>query len=210
MNISCIVLAGGKGLRLGRDKTLEAVGDGSLLRRVVSNVAFLDSEVIVVTATESVFPKFHDYPKLRLVADTYPGKGPLGGIYTGLVASHTSHNLVVACDMPFLNQDLLRFMIQVMPEFDMVVPRIGSNVEPLHAIYSRACLPVIERMLKEGNLSVHRLPDMVKTRFVEVDEIDRFDPLHLSFFNINTEADLKKAKQLLEKKDAAISGESKK
>ncbi len=196
MKISCIVLAGGKGLRLGRDKTLESVGEVSLLRRVVASVAFLGSEIIVVTAKESAFPRFPEYPKLRSIADALPGKGPLGGIYTGLAASQTIYNLVVACDMPFLNHELLRYMIQVTSGFDIVVPRADGMVEPLHAIYSRECLPTIEGMLKKGNLSVNKLLGLVKTKYVETDEIDRFDPVHLSFFNINTEADLEKARQL--------------
>ncbi len=200
MDISCIVLAGGKGLRLGRDKTSEAVGGLDLLHRAVSDVALLDSEIIMVTATEHTFPKFSDCPKFRAVADVYPGKGPLGGIYTGLIASNTLYNLVVACDMPFLNQDLLRYMLQLTAGFDVVVPRIGSMVEPLHAIYSKRCLPAMQRMLEENNLSVAQLLSMVKTRYVEADEIDRFDPLHLSFFNINTEADLKKAQGLLKER----------
>lgn len=201
MKINCIVLAGGKGLRLGRNKTLESVGEVSLLRRVVESVAFLGSEIIVVTATESTFPRFQEYPKLRSIADAFPGKGPLGGIYTGLAASQTIYNLVVACDMPFLNHELLRYMIQVTPGFDIVVPRVDGMVEPLHAIYSRECLPTIERMLKKDNLSVNKLPGLVNTRYVETSEIDRFDPCHMSFFNINTEADLKKARRLLEETD---------
>lgn len=196
MDINCIVLAGGKGLRLGRDKTVEAVGNTGLLSRVVSSVAFLNGEIIVVTATEQAFPDLNGKSKLRLVADIYPGKGPLGGIYTGLAESNTLYNIVVACDMPFLSQSLLRYMAQLAPGFDIVAPRIGSMVEPLHAIYSKECIPTITKMLEKGNLSVHKLLGMVRTRYVETEEIDQFDPLHMSFFNINTEADLKKARML--------------
>ena len=196
MNISCIVLAGGKGLRLGRSKILETIDNTSLLQRALSNLSFLDSDIIIVNATKQPLPHFIGYPKQRIVADTYPGKGPLGGIYTGLMTSDSFYNLVVASDMPFLNQALLRHMIQLSNGFDLVVPRLGNMVEPLHAVYSKGCLAPIERMLKQGNLSVNQLFTLVRVRYVEAEEIDRFDPEHLSFFNINTEADLETAREL--------------
>jgi len=131
-----------------------------------------------------------------MVTDIYPGKGPLGGIYTGLATSDSVHNLVVACDMPFLNQALLRYMIQLSANFDLVVPRWDGMVEPLHAVYSKSCQAPIESLLKQGVLNIAKLFTLVKVRYVEADEIDRFDPKHLSFFNINTEADLKMAREL--------------
>ncbi len=196
MGISCIVLAGGKGLRLGRDKIVETVGNISLLERVIFYLSLFSRDIIIVTASEQSLPQFIGYPKLRIVADTYPGKGPLGGIYTGLVASDSRYNLVVAGDMPFLNQALLHYMIQLCDDFDLVVPRLGSMVEPLHAVYSKGCLAPIESLLKQGTLSTMKLFTLVKVRYMETEEIDRFDPQHLSFFNINTEADLKMAREL--------------
>jgi len=196
LDISCIVLAGGKGLRLGRDKVLETIGNISLLQRVVSCLSLFNSDIIIVTARGQSLLQSIDYPKLRLVADIYPGKGPLGGIYTGLTLSDSFYNLVVACDMLFLNQALLRYMIQLSVGFDLVVPRLGSMVEPLHAIYSKDCLAPMEGLLGQGNLKVTDLFPVVRTRYVEAEEIDRFDPEHLSFFNINTEADLEMASEL--------------
>lgn len=196
MEISCIVLAGGKGLRLGHGKVLETVGNKSLLQQVVSRVSLLSSDIIIVTATEQTASQFIDYSKLRMVTDIYPGKGPLGGIYTGLVTSTSFYNLVVASDMPFLNQALLRYMIQLSANFDLVVPRAGNLFEPLHAVYTKSCLAPIEHMIKQGKLRVNRLFSLVKVRYVEAEEIERFDPKHLSFFNINNEADLERAREL--------------
>ena len=198
MDVSCIVLAGGKGLRLGRDKALETIGNKNLLQRVVSLINFLNSDIIVVTATgEQVSSSSIGYPKLRIVADTYPDKGPLGGIFAGLTASSSIYNLVVACDMPFLNQALLRYVVQISAGFDLVIPRLGGLVEPLHAVYSKDCLAPIERLIKQDTLSISELFALVKVRYVESEEIDRFDPEHLSFFNINSEADLQRARDLI-------------
>ena len=196
MDIGCIVLAGGRGLRLGQDKASEIIGDRSLLERVVSRLTSFNSDILVVTASKRAFLQLNGYPRLRAVADIYLNKGPLGGVYAGLKASDSFYNFVVACDMPFLNQALLRYMMQISAGFDLVVPRLGELVEPLHAVYSRACLAPIESLLKQGDLILRRLFALVEVRYVEAEEIDRFDPQHLSFFNINNEADMEKAKKL--------------
>ena len=199
MDISCIVLAGGKGLRLRQDKALEIIGNRSLLERVVFHLSFFNSDILVVTAPNQSYPQLGGYPKLRVVTDIYLNKGPLGGIYTGLKASNSFYNLVVACDMPFLNQALLHYMLQISAGFDLVVPRLGDMVEPLHAVYSKGCLTPIESLLKQGNLGVRQLFTLVRVRYVEAEEINRFDPEHLSFFNINSQADLEKAREIMKR-----------
>ena len=201
MDISCIVLAGGKGLRLGRDKVTVTFGNRSLLQWVISRLTFLDSDIIIVTAEKETLTQHIDYPKLRTVSDIYPGKGSLGGIYTGLVASDSFYNLVVACDMPFLNQALLCYMVEVADNFDLVVPRLGNTIEPLHAVYSKGCLAPMECLLKQDELQIFKFFHEVRVRYIETEEIDRFDPDHLSFFNINTEADLKVATELSKRED---------
>lgn len=197
METGCIVLAGGGGLRLGRNKALETIGKRSLLEWVLSRLSFLDSDILLVTTKELPYARPNDYPKLRVVGDLYPGKGPLGGIYTGLKLANPFYNLVVACDMPFLNRDLLRYMIEASAGFDLVIPRLGELVEPLHGVYAKACLAPMERLLEQGVLSIREIFGLVRVRYVEAEEIDRFDPEHLSFFNVNTESDLAKARALL-------------
>jgi len=199
LNIGCIVLAGGKGSRLGRYKASQAIEDKSLLQRVVSSLSFFNSDIIVVIAKGQPPPQFTSYPKLIIVTDIYAAKGPLVGIYTGLLASDSFYNLIVACDMPFLNQALLGYMSKISAGFDVVIPRLGSLVEPLHAVYSKGCIAAIEQLLEQGNLKIDGLLSLIKVRYVEAEEIDRFDPEHLSFFNVNTEADLEMAGELEKK-----------
>ena len=198
MDISCIVLAGGKGERLGRNKILHNVGGQTLLERVTWCLSTFDSDIILVVAADQLPPQLTGYPKLRAAVDVYPGKGPLVGIYTGLMASNTFYNIAVAGDMPFLNQALLRYLAEVSAGFDIVVPRFGDMVEPLHAIYSKGCLAAIEYLLERGILRIDQLLGLLKVRYVGVEEIDWFDPGHLSFLNVNTEADLKKAREIEE------------
>jgi len=196
LEISGIILAGGKGLRLGRDKALETINGRDLLHRVVSRLSFLESDIVIVATEKQCLSWFGDYPGVKIVTDIYPDKGPLGGIYTGLVTSDTRYNLVVACDMPFLSQPLLGYMVQLSANFDLVIPRWNGLVEPLHAVYSKDSLAAMESTLKQGILSVTKLLSLVRVRYVEAEEIERFDPKHLSFFNVNTEADLAMAKEI--------------
>jgi molybdopterin-guanine dinucleotide biosynthesis protein A len=132
LDISCIVLAGGKGLRLGRDKVQEIVGNRNLLQWVILQISSLNNDIIVATSSDKTFLRPIGYPEARIVTDTYSGRGVLGGIYTGLAVSNSLLNLVVAGDMPFLNQTLLRYMVGLSAGFDVVVPRVGKWVEPLH------------------------------------------------------------------------------
>ncbi len=196
---SFIVLAGGKGTRLGRYKASDNINDESLIQRVVSSLSFLNSDIIVVIGKGQHLPQFTSYPRLRIVTDAYDAKGPLVGIYTGLLASSSRYNFVVACDMPLLNRALIGYMLELSAGFDAVIPRLGELVEPLHAVYSKGCLAAIEQLLGQGNHKIDRLLSLVKVRYVEAGEIDRFDPEHLSFFNINTKADLEAARGMVEK-----------
>ena len=196
MNISCIILAGGKSTRLGHDKVLETVGNTSLLEQVISRIDLLSKEIIVVTAKERTFTQLASRPKVKVVSDIFPGQGSLGGIYTGLVKSDSFYNLVVAADMPFVNASLLGYMIGICEGFDFVLPRVNGLFEPLHAVYSKNCIAPIESMLNKGKKVIIELFNYVKVKYVEADEVDKFDPQHLSFFNINTKEELELAKRI--------------
>lgn len=198
--MTSIVLAGGKSLRLGRDKALEEIGGERLIQRVIERLRPLGNDIIVVTSSSDQLPDLG----LRRVVDIYPGKGALGGIYSGLKESASFHSLIIACDMPFLSTALLRYLIGLAPGFDVVIPRVGRLVEPLHAVYSKNCLAPIQAMLEKNNLKIGDLLDVVKVRYVGEVEMERFDPERLSFFNINSEADLERARSLLEKERARI------
>ncbi len=202
MNVSCIVLAGGKSKRLGRNKLFETIGRKSLIERVITCLESFQSDIIIVSAKESSLPQLTEYPRLKIVNDILPGKGSLGGVYTGLTVSNTLNNLVVACDMPFINPGLLRYMIGLADDFDVVIPRGNDDIlEPLHAVYSKNCIEPIQFLIEQNRLSILELYPMVRVRYVTKDEIDRFDPQHLSFFNINTEAELQAGKHLAGKED---------
>ena len=196
MDISCIILAGGKSLRFGHDKLLEKIGNTSLLEKVISLIDPISKDIIIVTAEKRAFTRIVKNTRIKIVNDIFPGQGSLGGIYTGLVKSDSFYNLVVAADMPFLNESLLRYMIKVADGYDFILPRVNELYEPLHAIYSKNCINPINSILEQGKKVIIELFNYVKVRFIEAEEIDRFDPKHLSFFNINTVEDMEIAKSI--------------
>jgi molybdopterin-guanine dinucleotide biosynthesis protein A len=196
--MTSIILAGGKSSRLGRSKALQVIGGKSLIQWVVDRLAILSTEIIIATAHGEAIP-CSSAVRIKTVADIYPGKGPLAGIHSGLTASSSSQAIVVSCDTPFLSVSLLKYMTQTLADSDIALPRIGEMVEPLCAVYSKNCLAPIQKLLEQDERQIRKLFSMVKVRYVEEDEINSFDPEHLSFFNINSQDDLERARKLAAK-----------
>jgi molybdopterin-guanine dinucleotide biosynthesis protein A len=203
--VSGIVLAGGSSSRLGQNKALVCVAGRPLVERVVDVLRPLVSDVVLVTQGECQAPSGCLAPEaellahldLHIVADVFSGVGTLGGLHAGLSAIDSEYGLVVGCDMPFLNANLLRYMIVQTKGYDVVMPRVGKYYEPLHALYARRCLPAIERSILAGRRRIrHALADLC-IRYIEEPELDRYDPDRLSFFNVNTPEDLERARSLL-------------
>ena len=193
--MTSIILAGGKSSRLGQSKALQVIGGKSLIQWVVDRLAILSTEIIIATAHGEAIP-CSSAVKIRTVADIYPGKGPLGGIYSGLIASSSPRAIIVGCDTPFLSVGLLEHMTQICSTFDAVVPRIKNKVESLCAVYSKSCLAPIQELLQQNELGISKLFSMVNVKYIEEDDINSFDPEHLSFFNINSQDDLERARKL--------------
>jgi molybdopterin-guanine dinucleotide biosynthesis protein A len=164
---------------------------------VLDTLSLLGSEIILVAPQRCPLPEIAHYSRTRIVNDIFPERGALGGIYSGLAASASPRNLVVASDMPFLNVGLLRYMLKVSADTDLVAYREGDQFEPLHAVYSRNCIAAMEELLHRDNVRIIEILRLVKTRLLTLEEIARFDPQRLSFFNINTEEELRKALEIV-------------
>jgi molybdopterin-guanine dinucleotide biosynthesis protein A len=191
--VSGVILAGGESRRLGRNKALVRIGGRPLIERVVETIAPLTAEVIVVVASPEQAAALPLPRSVRVVSDRYPGCGSLGGIFSGLAASGEPWTLVVACDMPFLDPTLLRHLMAARRGVDAVVPYLEGQPQPLHALYRKTCLVPMERMLRAGQLKIAPLFAAVRVRYADETTIDRIDPSHRSFFNINTPADVEEA-----------------
>jgi molybdopterin-guanine dinucleotide biosynthesis protein A len=191
--VSGIILAGGKSRRMGGiNKALLRIGGRRLVERTCAVLTSLFTEVIVVTNS------FEDFQFLGLpmVSDLVPGKGSLGGLYTGLKACKHDWAFLVACDMPFLNRDAILHIVSQIRNHDVVIPKIGHNFEPLHAAYSQKCLAHVEKLLAEGDLKIIDLLPNVNVLEVPEQDLRQFDPQLRFILNLNTPDDFKGAEEL--------------
>ncbi|MFO7680863.1 MAG: molybdenum cofactor guanylyltransferase [Chloroflexota bacterium] len=192
--ISVAVQAGGQSSRMGTDKSFVLFEGRPMIEVVLERVRDLGSETFIVTNN----PEPYAYLGLPMVADIYPDHGPLGGIFTAVSHAAHPHTLVVACDMPWLKRPLLDYLISLRHTADVVAPLWGTFPEPLHAIYSKACLAPIEANLQAKRLKITRFYGQVAVRYVEREEIMEFDENGRSFANINTPQDLTQAQKKAE------------
>ena len=184
--LTVAIQSGGKSSRMGTDKAFVLFDGVPMIEVVRAAVAGLGDELILITNK----PDDYAHLGLPMFGDLYPDTGPLGGIYTALSAAAHPHVLVVACDMPWLNRPLLEYMVGLRETADVVVPRWDKFPEPLHAVYSKACLEPIREKLEAEMLKITAFYGRVKVRFVERLEIERFDPDGRSFVNVNTPDEL--------------------
>jgi molybdopterin-guanine dinucleotide biosynthesis protein A len=178
---------------MGHQKLFLEAGGIPLFERVyrVLNQVFTD---IIVVANKPEW--FHSYP-IRVVTDIFPDGGALGGLYTGLKYAPSDAGFCFAADMPFLNAQLIRFMIQKWDKGDVIIPRTSHGLQPLHAIYSRKCLDPIKKLLLRGRLRIIDFFTEVTVMYVPERDILKYDPMLLSFLNINTKEDLRRAEKIL-------------
>ncbi|HEX9676981.1 MAG TPA: molybdenum cofactor guanylyltransferase [Anaerolineales bacterium] len=199
--LTVAVQAGGRSSRMGSDKALLRLDGIPLIERLLQRVSGLGEEILITTNR----PQDYQYLGLRMASDPEPGAGALHGLRTALEAARGQTVLVLACDMPFVSRPLLEHMLQLAEAADLVVPRRGGEYEPLHAVYSKGCLPALEAALQRGERRMISFFPSLYLHTVEQEEIDRLDPEGLSFFNVNTPEDLRKAERILAQKHSQTS-----
>jgi molybdopterin-guanine dinucleotide biosynthesis protein A len=191
--VTGIVLAGGKSSRMGRHKLFLEAGGVPLFERVYWVLNRIFTDIIVVANTPEWFQSYD----VRVIPDVLPGRGALGGLYTGLKYASSDPSFCFAADMPFLNARLIRYMIEKRDEGDVIIPRTSDGLQPLHAIYSRKCLKPMENLLSRGNLKIIDFFIEATVIYISEREILNYDPMLLSFLNVNTKEDLRRAENLL-------------
>ena len=193
---NAVILAGGISSRLGRDKALEIVDGRSLLDRVLDALAQVAGGLILALPQGRKRYPFLTRPGLRIVRDLRPSWGPVAGLYSGLGAAQSPYVWAAACDMPFLNPDLLRYLMGVVHGHDAAVPRVAGRFQMLHAVYSRTCLPPLEGLMNVEGSGLHDLLPRVRVRVVEETEGASPEAWRRSCFNINTDEDLTTARKM--------------
>ena len=164
-NITAIILAGGQSRRMGRDKASLPLGEQTLLEQLIEQLAGRFQEIIISVSKGQPYP----LNNVRQVEDRYENAGPLAGLLAGLQASSSDISLVVPCDQPEIDLGIVRDMLQVLDQHDLVYPRLDGQIpHPLFALYRRSLWPVIEKLIIEGKLSVLHLLTEVKAVALDI------------------------------------------
>jgi molybdopterin-guanine dinucleotide biosynthesis protein A len=196
-NISGIILSGGKSIRMGKNKAFIEIEGVPIIRSIHNLFKTIFSETLIVTNEVELFQDF----EAKIHRDLIPDQGALGGLYTAIYYSSFPHAFCVACDMPFLKGSVIRYLIEKIGDYDVVVPRTKDGLQPLHAIYSKNCLDPIKKIMEQKTFKIIDFYPMVKVNIVEENEFRSLDLARESFLNVNTPEELrliKKPKQVLQ------------
>ncbi len=180
-DVSGLILAGGESSRYGRNKALVNFNGMPLIQRVSRVMQSLFHEVIIITNT----PEEYSFLKLPMCEDLIKGLGPLGGLFTGLTRMTNDAGFLVGCDMPFLNRKLIRHIVEIRDDCDVIVPSISGMMEPLHALYGQGCLPAIRQLIDSRKYQIGQFFTEVSVKYIDEDTIRFFDPEMRCFYNIN-------------------------
>ncbi len=184
-----VILAGGKSSRYGTNKAFAEMQGTRLIDRVARAMASVFPRLILVTNT----PQEYTYLRIPMFEDHIKGLGPIGGIYTGLDVMPDPAGFFVACDMPFINPELVLRMVGMGNDYDAVVPRVDWMIEPLHAVYAKSCLPFIKASIEAEEYQIIKVYDRIRVRYIDEKEIKAIDPGFKTFFNVNRPEELEDA-----------------
>jgi molybdopterin-guanine dinucleotide biosynthesis protein A len=186
------ILAGGQSQRLGgRNKAALKIGAATVLDRQLSRLRPVVDRIIIVANDAAAFA----WTALPVIPDLTPGDGALGALRTAIHAARTDRTLVIACDMPFVSEALLSYLVEVGRTADIAIPRTARGYEPLCATYSRRCADELARLIEQHRFKLSEvalIPGLI-IRELGPDELEPFGPEETMFFNINTSDDYARA-----------------
>ena len=192
-DVEAYILVGGQSRRMGRDKSQLILGSQTLIERIAMELASFASSVALVGARE-------DFPPFRNIADIHPSWGALGGIHAAMSAAKTVWVAVIACDLPFVRQDLfVRLQSFATDAVDAVIPiQPDGRPQPVCGLYRPStCLPEIEKLIAAGEHTPRVLLANVRTRYVEFDELKDLKGAGHFFLNLNTPEEFEKAHSIV-------------
>ncbi len=194
MKFDCtgVILAGGANRRLpGKKKAFQKVGNETILENIYDVFSNLFKEVIIVVNEPREFAGLN----MSVVTDVFPSKCALAGLHAGLFYASFPYAYVTACDTPFVKQDVVEYIVsQIEPSYDVIIPRTDDGLETLFAVYSKDCIPLIENNLGKNIFMIKKFFRKKKVKEIPVEQLKKLDPQMQFIFNVNTPADLDKAK----------------
>ncbi len=185
--MNAVILVGGKSSRMGSNKAFLELKGKTFIELQIELLRKMFDEIFISANTSAEY----EYLDLSIFKDVYPGKGPLGGIYTSLINSSSLHTFMLACDMPFVEPELIKHLKDLTKEYDVVIPKSEKGLEPLHAFYSKNCIDPIKRSLDENNLRIISFLQHVNVKVVELGGLASSDHFKSSIKNLNTMDDYK-------------------
>ncbi|MFH1075497.1 MAG: molybdenum cofactor guanylyltransferase [Pseudomonadota bacterium] len=195
---SAVILAGGLGTRIGKNKALLSVQGATILDRAYTALRQIFSEIILVSNEPLTYMAWD----FMIVRDIYKLRSPLVGIHAGLFYASNPYVFIVGCDMPFLKITLIKTLLaEISPKYGILLPKTADRVQPLCAVYAKKCIKHIEMLIEQKSLKISDLFSLVRVKEIEESRLMSADPGLVSFFNINTPEDLDNAQQMeVEKK----------
>jgi molybdopterin-guanine dinucleotide biosynthesis protein A len=190
-----VVLSGGLNTRMeGHNKAFFELDGRRFLDRILDTLRYHFNEIILVTREAALYQEWD----LKIVHDILDVRSPLTGIHAGLVNAKAGYAFCIGCDTPFLKKSAVELLINELETgIDIVVPVSGSYFQPLCAVYSKQCSPIIEEQLRRGDLKIDHLFSKVALKKIPYEKFKAVDPYLLSFFNVNTPEDYREAEKLL-------------
>ncbi|MBI3584687.1 MAG: molybdenum cofactor guanylyltransferase [Nitrospinae bacterium] len=183
-----VILAGGRNSRIGLKKAFLEIGGKRIIDRTAEIYKRIFKEILIISNT----PHEYKYLGVKVYTDLIPHRGSLGGIYTGIYYLKSDCVFFAACDMPFLDEKVIRHIISKTDDYDVIVPYFKHRLHPLHAVYSKRCLPAIKNMVVGERLKIKDL--FSKSNRLKIKRITDIPETKPSpFFNINTTKDYKQA-----------------
>lgn len=185
---TAVILAGGKSARMGFDKQLIKINERRLMDSLISKLRQEFDEIIIVTNKPEYYQGLSD----KIISDIIVGKGPLSGIHAGLNESSNELVYFIACDMPNINIEYIRYMKERIRNLDAYacITRFGNWIEPFNAFYSKKLKKKIEEHLLNNRRSINSLLDKVEVHYIREEDARKYSPNWDMFLNLNTKEDL--------------------
>jgi molybdenum cofactor guanylyltransferase len=181
MKASGVILAGGRSSRMKFNKAFAEIGGRPVIKIIIDKFARSFDETIII-ANE---PDLYAHLGPAVYPDIYPRMGPVSGIHSGLFHAKNEAVFVLGCDMPFVNMDLVAFMVSVLADHDSVVPEIDGYLQPLAAVYHCKCLPILTDCLKTDRVKLIRIFEELNALVLNRDILQRFGIVEEIFLNVN-------------------------
>ncbi|MDD3898451.1 MAG: molybdenum cofactor guanylyltransferase [Syntrophomonadaceae bacterium] len=192
MQTSGVIMAGGRSSRMKFNKAFAEVAGKPVIQIIIEKLQPLFQEIIIISNEPEFFTSFG----LPVYRDIYPYLGPVGGIHSALVNASHDRMFILGCDMPFMNIQLVQYMLGKISTYDSVVPEIASYLQPLAAVYNRTCLPVFTECLEHDKLKLTRIFSELNALVLKEDELQKFGNVKEVFFNVNDPKALAEAQKI--------------